>query len=82
LDYAFRRVVNRIPSPDELRVLKGLLDRQRQRIADGWVNPLELATGRNEPVTGLPEGTTPTLLAAYTAVSRALLNLDETITRE
>jgi hypothetical protein len=30
----------------------------------------------------LPAGTTPTQLAAYTVVSRVLLNLDETITKE
>ena len=30
----------------------------------------------------LPEGVTPTQLAAYTVVSRVLLNLDETITKE
>ena len=30
----------------------------------------------------LPAGATPTQLAAYTVVSRVLLNLDETITKE
>ena len=30
----------------------------------------------------LPDGVTPTQLAAYTVVTRVLLNLDETITKE
>ena len=42
----------------------------------------ELATGRAGVPKDLPAGVSPTLLAAYTAVSRALLNLDEAITRE
>ncbi len=82
LNYAFRRVLGRLPTPDEKAELLGLLQRQKQRIADGWVNPLELATGKDEVPTKLPEGATPTLLAAYTTVSRVLLNLDETITKE
>ncbi|MCW5559867.1 MAG: DUF1553 domain-containing protein, partial [Verrucomicrobiae bacterium] len=79
--YAFRRVLSRPPTPEERDDLKGLLERQRQRIADGWINGFELATGRNERPE-VPEGTTPTQLAAYTVVSRALLNLDEAITKE
>ncbi|MBN9693156.1 MAG: PSD1 domain-containing protein [Verrucomicrobia bacterium] len=81
LRFAFRRVLSRPPTATELAELQGLLERQRQRIADGWVNPFELATGRNELPT-VPAGTTPTQLAAYTVVSRALLNLDEAITKE
>jgi hypothetical protein len=80
--YAFRRVLSRRPTSDEQAELLGLLQRQKQRIADGWVNPLELATGKNEPPANLPAGTTPTMLAAYATVSRVLLNLDETITKE
>jgi hypothetical protein len=80
--YAFRRVLGRVPTADEKAELLGLLQRQKQRIAEGWVNPLELATGRDEVPAKLPEGATPTLLAAYTTVSRVLLNLDETITKE
>ena len=34
------------------------------------------------PVANLPPNTTPAQLAAYTVVSRVLLNLDETITKE
>ncbi|MBI3416325.1 MAG: PSD1 domain-containing protein [Verrucomicrobia bacterium] len=80
--YAFRRVLSRPPTADEKSELTRLLQRQKQRIADGWVNPQELATGKNERPAKLPEGATPTTLAAYTAVSRVLLNLDEAITKE
>jgi len=82
VNYVFRRVLGRYPSPDEKAELMGLLQRQEKRIADGWINPLELATGKNEVPAKLPDGATPTLLAAYTAVSRVVLNLDETITKE
>ena len=62
--------------------MKALLTRQKERIADGWVNASELATGKQELPAKLPKGATPTQLAAYTVVSRVLLNLDETITKE
>jgi mono/diheme cytochrome c family protein len=82
LTYAFRRVLSRVPSRAERRELQGLLERQRQRLAEGWVNPFELATGKNELPADLPANTSPVQLAAYTVVSRALLNLDEAITKE
>ncbi len=81
LTYAFRRVLSRPPTADERAELKGLLNRQKRRIAEGWVNPFELATGKNE-LPKLSAGSTPAQLAAYTAVSRVLLNLDEAITKE
>ncbi|HMO66045.1 MAG TPA: DUF1553 domain-containing protein, partial [Verrucomicrobiota bacterium] len=81
LTYAFRCVLARPPTTEERAELLGLLERQRQRIADGWVNAYELATGKNERP-AVPAGTTPTQLAAYTVVSRALLNLDEAVTKE
>ena len=59
-----------------------MLDQQRRRLADGWLNPNEVATGDSQPPAKLPAGVTPTQLAAYTVVSRVLLNLDETITKE
>jgi hypothetical protein len=82
ITYAFRRALSRPPTADERKELLGLLDKERARIGQGWVNPLELATGRNESPASLPPGATPTQLAAYTVVSRVLLNLDETITKE
>jgi hypothetical protein len=81
ITYAFRRVLSRPPSKEEIADLLGLMERQRQRIAEGWVNGYELATGKNERPQ-IPAGTNPTQLAAYTVISRALLNLDETITKE
>ena len=56
--------------------------KETTRISAGWINSYELATGKNELPAKLPAGTTPTQLAAYTVVSRVLLNLDETITKE
>jgi hypothetical protein len=82
LTYAFRRVLARPPTAAERAELKGLLERQQRRIADGWVNAYELATGKNELPKNLPPEATPTQLAAYTVVSRVLLNLDEAITKE
>jgi hypothetical protein len=58
------------------------LKKEEEHIAEGWVSAAELATGKNELPKGLPKNATPTQLAAYTVVSRALLNLDETITKE
>ena len=80
--FAFRHVLSRLPQAEELKALRRLLNQQRARIADGWLNAAEMAVGKSEAVTGLPPGVTPATLAAHTAVARALLNLDETITKE
>ena len=80
--FAFRQVLSRLPQAEELKALRRLLNQQRARIAEGWLNAAEMAVGKSEPVTGLPSGVTPATLAAHTAVARALLNLDETITKE
>ena len=82
ITFAFRQVLSRLPQAEELKALRRLLNQQRARIAEGWLNAAEMAVGKSEPVTGLPSGVTPATLAAHTAVARALLNLDETITKE
>jgi mono/diheme cytochrome c family protein len=82
LTYAFRQVLSRPPTHDEETELINLLHKQQQRIAAGWVNATEIGTGKSDPPEKLPNGTTPAQLAAYTVVSRVLLNLDEAITKE
>ncbi len=82
IEYAFRSCVSREPDTDELSELTRLLERQKSYIGEGWINPSELGTGKAEAPKKLPNKATPTELAAYTVVSRVLLNLDETITKE
>jgi hypothetical protein len=80
--YGFRQVLSRTPSKEEEAELMNLLHKQEERIEAGWVNAAEIGTGKAGPLENLPKGATPTQLAAYTVVSRVLLNLDEAITKE
>ena len=82
ITYAFKRALARVPTADETLELLSLLTKQKNRIAEGWVNANEIATGKDQPPSELPKGCTPTQMAAYTVVSRVILNLDETITKE
>ncbi|NOS70619.1 MAG: DUF1553 domain-containing protein, partial [Verrucomicrobia bacterium] len=82
INFAFRRTLSRPPTDSERRELFALLEKQTKHIGAGWVNVNELATGKSDSSTKLPAGATPTQLAAYTVISRVLLNLDETITKE
>jgi hypothetical protein len=82
MTYAFRRCVARSPSAKESATLLALLTKETSRFADDKQNPWELATSDPQHPPELPNGTTPAQLAAWTAVSRVLLNLDETITKE
>ncbi len=80
LTYAFRLCVSRPPDAVEQATLQALLAKERKRIADGALNATEVATGRKDG--SLPAGLRADDLAVYTIVSRVLLNLDETITKE
>ncbi len=74
--HAMRRCVSRTPDVDEVVTLKGLLDRQRQRISNGEVDA--------KKIVGKPTTVDERLneQAAWTLVARVLLSLDETITKE
>ncbi len=80
--HGFRRVLSRAPSATEQAALMALLARERRYLGEGSVDPVLIATGQKLPLKGLPGGTTPTDLAAYTVVARAVLNVDEAITKE
>ena len=76
LGYVFRRCLSRPPSDAERTEMLGFLDKQTRRFTEGWLSAKDVSGGAP------PQGKTPVQLAAWTAVSRVLLNLDETITKE
>jgi len=80
--FAFRLCTARKPTKREAEVLLGLLTDQTKRFSADGADPWQLAAGDPKHPPALPEGVVPAQLAAWTAVSRVLLNLDETITKE
>jgi hypothetical protein len=79
LTYAFRRCLARKPTSKESAVLLSLFTKESQRFEAGKSPVTELAG----PEAGKPPpGVTVPQLAAWAAVSRVLLNLDETISKE
>jgi len=82
LTYAFRRCVARPPTAGEASTLLALLGRETKRFSGGGLNPWDLAAGDSGERPTLPAKSTPPQYAAWTAVARVLLNLDETITKE
>ena len=82
LTYAFRRCLARKPTQPEAAELLSVLNKQTQRLADGWLSPWDLAGYDSTQRPQLPKSATPVQLAAWTTVCRVLLNLDETITKE
>ena len=78
LVYAFRRCLSRPPTAEETDILLALLARRSQRFASGEADPNEL----NGESVELPPSASPVQLASWTVLSRVLLNLDETITKE
>ena len=80
--YAFRLCTARWPTADESAVLLKLLAKEDQRIADGWISARDLAGFTGSASLSLPAGITPRRIAAWTAVTRVILNLDETITKD
>jgi hypothetical protein len=79
--YAFLLCTCRPPTDDELTELLAFVATQRKRLAEGWTNAREVATGDGEKLPGLPEGATPQDAAVWTLAARVLLNLDETLTK-
>jgi hypothetical protein len=84
--YAVRICLSREPAGQETDVLKGFLERQKQRFrsegADPWKLLVDDDKARDEMSSTIPEGASPADLAAWTALARVVLNLDETITKE
>jgi hypothetical protein len=82
LTYAFRRCLSRRPTVEETSALLALYDNETKRFASNATSGLTFAANNPKHPPALPPGTTVDELASWTAVSRVLLNLDETITKE
>ena len=80
-DYAFVLCTARKPSAAERQAILDLLQSRRQRLAAGWLNPREIATGDPAKLPVLPPDTNPQDAAAWTLTARVLVNLDETISK-
>jgi hypothetical protein len=81
LERAFLLCTSRRPTADEARELLTFLAAQRRRLAAGWLDARGIAAGDADKLPDLPAGATPQDAAAWTLVSRVLLNLDETVTK-
>src|SRR5690606_33251761 len=77
----FLLCTSRQPTSEEIEAILKLVEQQRQRVADGWLDPREITTGDPAKLPDLPAETTPQDAAVWTLVSRVLLNLDETISK-
>jgi mono/diheme cytochrome c family protein len=82
ITYAFRRCVARKPTDREMAELSGLLDKEKKRYSDGKRNAWELVADDPSHPPTLPKDVSPADAAAWTLLSRVMLNLDETITKE
>lgn len=78
-EFAFRACLTRAPLPGELDRLLEFRLNQLERFKAEPERATTLACGPNSAV---PEGVEVADLAAWTAVCRVLLNLDETVTKE
>ena len=80
--YAFRRCVSRKPEAKEEAAIEALLKKEELRYAEGKRDPWALVATDAGQRPALPSGVTPAEAAAWTVVSRVMLNLDETITKQ
>jgi hypothetical protein len=80
--WAFRQCVSRPPNPREVAVLSRLLSEARTEYAAKPREAAQFAYADPKSPAPLPPGATTAELAAWSTVTRAILNLDETITKE
>lgn len=80
-DYGIRLCTGRASQADERKALLDLIEKQRSRLADGWLSIDPVAFGEAAARPDLPEGTTPQDAAAWAIAARVLLNMDATLTK-
>jgi hypothetical protein len=81
LNHAFRLCTSRLPDDRERQQLQQLLLGRRDRLKKGDLKAADIAFNALTRPSAIPADATPNEIAAWTIVSRVLLNLDETITK-
>jgi hypothetical protein len=81
IEWAHRTATSRRPTTNEVKVLKQLLDDQRERMDSGAIVKTDLV-GIPAPMLKQLTGYEAREVLPWIVVSRAILNLDETITKE
>jgi hypothetical protein len=86
LAFALRRCVSREPDSNEMVVLQDFVNKQKGRFTQSEANAWSLIADDNRQKqtieSVLPSGASAADAAAWTALARVVLNLDETITKE
>jgi hypothetical protein len=86
LTTAVKRCLSRDPHDNEVNVLQAFLDQQRKKFdrndVDAWKLLADGDQAKQKLATELGPNIKPADLAAWTAVARVILNLDETISKE
>ena len=80
--YAFRLCVGRAPTDAEAKVVLAMQAKQVERFSDPKADPWAVAVKSTDDAKRLPNTATPAQLAAWVAVARVMLNLDETMSKE
>ncbi|MGD9854163.1 MAG: PSD1 and planctomycete cytochrome C domain-containing protein [Planctomycetaceae bacterium] len=80
--FTFRRCVAREPQPDEAHILSTFLAEQRSRFQSDHAAASELNGDTHETSSASTGEVDASELAAWTALARVVLNLDETITKD
>jgi hypothetical protein len=84
--HLFRLCLSRDPRPEEAARIRAYLDRQLSRLHSGELDPAQIASPAGQPaptpLLAPPRGIPLDEVAAWTTVARAILNLDETVTKE
>ena len=81
VDYAFRLCTSRRPSATERDAVTQLLASRREKLMRGELKAGEIAFSPFAKAAELPPDATPNEIAAWAVVSRVLLNLDETVSK-
>jgi hypothetical protein len=81
INYGYLLATGRPASKADTKILLGLLEEQRNRLSEGWINSREIAFLDPDDLPELPPAITPRDVASWVIASRVLLNLDETLNK-